>query len=252
MQRYFVPETGWLADGRVRIEGDDAHHMIKVMRMKPGDLAYCSHPDERTACCAVEAVEEAAVLLQIKDWAEQTSELPVHVTIAQGIPKGDKFEWIIQKGTELGASGFIPFQAARSVAVWDEKKFAKKRTRFEKIAKEASEQSHRSRIPGIHNLHSKRELLEACSKYDIAVFAYEEAARSADYYSLPLLLKDVQDGMRILVCIGPEGGFTEEEAASFKQAGMKPVRLGPRILRTETAPLYALASISYHLEELRC
>lgn len=251
MQRYFVPGSSW-AEGNVWIEGEDARHITKVMRMKLGDAVYCCHPDGKTAVCVIKNMEPEKVTLEVSEWLEVSNEMPVHITIAQGIPKGDKFELVLQKGTELGASGFIPYQAARSVAVWDKKKFAKKKPRFEKIVKEASEQSHRSRIPVIYDLHAEEDLIETSRSYDVVVFAYEEAARKADHASLSKLLDNVQSGMRILVCIGPEGGFADEEAVRFKESGMWPVRLGPRILRTETAPLYALASISYHLEELRC
>jgi len=220
--------------------------------MKPGEKVFCSHPDGRTAACMILGVKDISVELLVDEWLTQSAELPVHVTIAQGLPKGDKFELILQKGTELGASAFLPFQADRSVAIWDEKKFAKKQPRFDKIVKEASEQSHRNKVPEIFPVISSNALAEQSKTFDCAVFAYEEEARTEAHHSLAKILHEIRPGMRLLVCIGPEGGFSEREAELFKAAGIKPARLGPRILRTETASLYALASISYHLEELRC
>jgi len=250
MQRYFVPESSWSGD-KVLIKGNDARHISRVMRMKPGDKVFCNHPDGRAALCMILTLRDTFIELLIEDWMEQSAEMPIHVTIAQAIPKGDKFELVLQKGTELGASAFIPFQADRSVAIWDEKKIDKKQPRFDKIVKEASEQSHRNYVPTVQAPITSAELAEMSKSYDCAVFAYEEEARSEVHHSFAKVMNDVRSGMRMLVCIGPEGGYSDKEVEMFKEAGMRPVRFGPRILRTETASFYALASISYHLEELR-
>ncbi|WLV23606.1 16S rRNA (uracil(1498)-N(3))-methyltransferase [Aciduricibacillus chroicocephali] len=251
MQRYFVPESSWSGD-KVIVKGNDARHISRVMRMKPGDKVFCNHPDGRAALCMILTLRDTFIELLVEQWMEQSAEMPVHVTIAQAIPKGDKFELVLQKGTELGAGAFIPFQADRSVAVWDEKKIDKKQPRFDKIVKEASEQSHRNHVPAVEPPVSSTQLAELSKEYDIAAFAYEEEARSEVHHSFAKVLHETRPGMRMLICIGPEGGYSDREVELFKEAGMKPVRLGPRILRTETAALYALAGISYHLEELRC
>ena len=107
-------------------------------------------------------------------------ELPVSVSIVSGLPKGDKLEWIIQKGTELGAYEFIPFIAARSVVKWDEKKGAKKLIRWNKIAKEAAEQSHRTMIPEVSTPISMKELIKRSNSYDVKIIAYEEEAKEGE------------------------------------------------------------------------
>ncbi|WP_407269490.1 16S rRNA (uracil(1498)-N(3))-methyltransferase [Radiobacillus sp. PE A8.2] len=251
MQRYFVPQTGWQDDSKVIISGSDVHHILRVMRMETGDTLICNHPDGKAARCNIIDTENEQVTVTVQQWLHEQVELPVHVTIAQGLPKGDKLEYILQKGTELGASAFLPFQAKRSIVKWDEKKAAKKLDRYERIVKEASEQSHRTLIPEVKSISSFPALLEQADAYDYKIIAYEEEARSAHARKLSDILGDISLNQSMLACIGPEGGFDAEEVEALTNAGFLSVRLGPRILRTETASLYLLSSISYHFEELR-
>ncbi|MFD2778076.1 16S rRNA (uracil(1498)-N(3))-methyltransferase [Ornithinibacillus salinisoli] len=251
MQRYFLPAEDW-KDQYVIIRGDDAHHITRVMRNRIDDQLICNHPDSESAICRITEIENGIVIAKIEKWLDEDVELPVDVTIAQGLPKGDKLDLVIQKGTELGARSFIPFKADRSVVKWDKKKEEKKLDRYRKIVKEASEQSHRTEIPLIHPSMNLVELIKESANYQVKIFAYEEEAKGTDYLSFSKVVKQFHESDRVLVCIGPEGGFSLDEVETLKENDFIPVRLGPRILRTETAPLYVLASISYHLEELRC
>ena len=249
MQRYFIPLSNWERD-TVTIDGDDAHHIIRVMRMKVDDKIICNPPSSKGAVCKIIQIDANHVTAQVVQWIENDSELPVSVTIAQGLPKGDKMDLILQKGTELGASSFIPFIAERSVVKWDTKKEEKKLTRYAKIVKEASEQSHRSHLPDIKPAMNINQLIEESANYDIRLIAYEEEAKTTNFQSFANVVRKFKSGEKIMICIGPEGGFSQVEVDTLKEHNFIPVRLGPRILRTETASLYALASISYHLEEL--
>lgn len=251
VQRYFIPENNW-QENMVTITNDDAHHIQRVMRYQEGNRIICNHPDGRAAICRITSVSPSEVCSSIEEWLHETVELPVNVTIAQGIPKGDKFEFVLQKGTELGAKTFIPVQSDRSVAVWNERKLDKKLARFEKIVKEASEQSHRNSIPAVKQVMTTKQMASYSQQYDVKLFAFEEEAKVISSQSLGQVIDNLKEGCNILVYIGPEGGISEKEAAFLKEHGFTPARLGPRILRTETASLYVLASISYHLEELRC
>lgn len=253
MQRYFISKEQ-VEDQIIKITGEDVHHIARVMRNKPGDMFICNTDDGKSALCKIKEMHEAEVQAVIESWLDEFAELPVEVTIAQGIPKGDKFEWILQKGTELGATKFIPFAAERSVAKWDEQKFHKKAKRFEKIIKEASEQSHRNQIPALAPVMSLKALIKESESYPVKLFAYEEEAKgeAGDTSAFATALDGLSDNDRILLIIGPEGGISVGEANILKESGFQAVRLGKRILRTETAALYALASISYHMEELRC
>lgn len=250
MQRYFVFNDENWTKNTVTITGEDVHHIVRVMRSRVGDAIICTNQSQEAAICTISELSNDEIVAEIKEWLQKDVELPIDVTIAQGLPKGDKFEFILQKGTELGASSFIPFETERSIVRWDEKKMKKKQHRFEKIVKEASEQSHRLKIPSIQERMNLSQLIEASKSYSQCIFAYEEEARKDEYHLFSRVLSNLVRGSRLLICIGPEGGFTNKEAEILLNNHFQPVRFGPRILRTETAPLYALASISYQFEEI--
>jgi 16S rRNA (uracil1498-N3)-methyltransferase len=248
MQRYFAP---YKADENVFVITDeDYHHIVKVMRMKEQDQIICVS-EGKAALCSVTKISDETVIADVVQWMGDSVELPVSVTIVSGLPKGDKLEWIIQKGTELGASRFIPFTAARSVIKWDEKKADKKINRWQKIAKEAAEQSHRNLVPEVVYPVNLSSLIETSKQYDVKLIAYEEAAREGEINNLVSSLNTIKQGGSLLAVFGPEGGLTQQEADQLVEHGFIRCGLGPRILRTETAPLYLLSAVSYHLELLR-
>ncbi|EIJ78928.1 16S ribosomal RNA methyltransferase RsmE [Bacillus methanolicus PB1] len=248
MQRYFVSHPA--IENRFSITGDDLHHIARVMRMKEGDSIICVDPDGISAVCEIAEITDEQAIANVVKWIDGTSELPVRVAIASGLPKGDKFEWIIQKGTELGAWEFIPLNATRSVVKWDNKKAFRKIERWKKIAKEASEQSHRHKIPEVLSPVSLTELINLSKNYDKKLVAFEEDAKQRESSVLSKTLNKLERGQSILFVFGPEGGLTEEEILLLKENGFESCGLGPRILRTETAPLYALSAVSYHFELL--
>ncbi|WP_186576451.1 16S rRNA (uracil(1498)-N(3))-methyltransferase [Aquibacillus kalidii] len=252
MQRYFVATTDWISPDKARITGDDVHHISRVMRMTEGDQVICVNSGGQAATCEITHIDSDEVKVSVLEWKQEEVELPVEVTIAQGLPKGDKLELILQKGTELGARKFIPYQASRSIVKWDQKKATKKLDRYHKIIKEASEQAHRSVIPSVETVVSFQNLIEKSKSYDVKLMAYEEEARSDQPNKLSQVFNTLERDQTIFTCIGPEGGFTPEEVEALKVAGFVSVRLGPRILRTETAAMYFLSSLSYHFEELGC
>lgn len=249
MQRYFVDEKNWL-DQSVVVTGDDVHHIVRVMRQNIGDSVICVHPDGRTAVCAIEHIEKAALTLSIQEWSILNHELPIEVTLVQGLPKGTKLELILQKSTELGVTAIQLFQADRSITKWDTKKASQKLKRYEKILKEASEQSYRNIIPQIMEPAPMDILLEKYATFDYVLFAYEEEAKRSAHHSLGAILRKIKHGSKIAIFIGPEGGFSEREVKLFNAVNFQSVRLGKRILRTETASLYALSAMSYHFEEM--
>ncbi|MGG1686324.1 16S rRNA (uracil(1498)-N(3))-methyltransferase [Pseudalkalibacillus sp. NRS-1564] len=250
MQRYFI-SASQVQDDHVTIEGEDVKHISKVMRMTVGDNIICCTEDGKSALCELEEINSDLIKAVPLEWLEEQKKLPVHVTIVQGLPKGDKLETVIQKGTELGADQFIPFKAERSIVKWDEQKSAKKLQRLKKIAKEAAEQSHRTTIPLIEMPHSISSLIKASESYDYKLIAYEEEARAGETAALVQTLHEANVNDRIMVVFGPEGGLSDNEVASLIQAGFASCGLGPRILRTETAAMYVLAAVSYHFELMR-
>ncbi len=246
MQRYFISQKVEVAEPFL-IDGNDFHHISRVMRMKVGDRVFVVDGSE-TAFVAelTNLTAESAELCAVEKLAE-SSELPVQISIASGLPKGDKLELIVQKATELGAYAFFPFAAERSISKWEAKKVHKKLERLEKIAKEAAEQSHRTHIPTISFADSLTTLMATFKEYDYVLCAYEESAREYETKTLALTFEKMQPGEKLLVLFGPEGGFSENEVARLV-GKVKLAGLGPRILRTETAPLYCLGAASYYFE----
>jgi 16S rRNA (uracil1498-N3)-methyltransferase len=249
VQRYFVKQRA--NDNRFIIDEEDRHHIVKVMRMQLGDQIICVDQNGKQAVCALAEITDTSVVADVVQWKEIASELPISITIASGLPKGDKLEWIIQKGTELGAHQFLPFSAARSVVKWDEKKAAKKIDRWQKIAKEAAEQSHRAFLPEVFNSISFKELLTKSKDFNYKLVAFEEESRNGETAVFASTLRKMNKGDSLLLVFGPEGGLTDEEVQQLKYNDFEVCGLGPRILRTETAPLYTLAAISYHFELMR-
>ncbi|WP_046173876.1 16S rRNA (uracil(1498)-N(3))-methyltransferase [Domibacillus indicus] len=246
MQRYFL--TGDQDEQNITFAAEDIHHIRRVMRMEAGSRVYAVFPDGRAAVAVLNQVSDEAVRAEVEEWVGASAELPADIVLACGLVKGDKFDYIIQKGTELGAAGFIPFEAARSIVKWDRKKGSKKTERWQKIAKEAAEQSHRNRIPAVSEPMSLEELIEYGKQFDTLLFAYEESARDGEMTAFYEAVSSMQQGGRMLVVSGPEGGFSEREADRLKSSGFVPCALGPRILRAETAPLYVLSAASFYLE----
>ncbi|MGP4074454.1 16S rRNA (uracil(1498)-N(3))-methyltransferase [Halobacillus sp. K22] len=248
MQRYFVERSNW-KNGSLWITGEDVHHISRVMRMDKEDKLIGIHPEQGPAICRILEMTSSQIECSVEEWLDENRELPVKVSIVQSLGKGDKLEQVVQKGTELGAWTFTPYQAERSVVKWDEKKTAKKIQRLQKIAKEASEQSERIRIPEVHSLISLQELIQSSKEYDWCILAHEDEARRKTFRAIDSILEKINPEDRVLVVFGPEGGFSENEVQDLVKAGFMTVRLGPRILRMETAPLYFLSTISYHFEE---
>jgi 16S rRNA (uracil1498-N3)-methyltransferase len=249
MQRYFINKDH-VHFPEVIIDGDDARHMQKVMRMTAGDECLCAVSGESVYECIVKRFEGQQAILEIKKTIPENHELPVHITIAQGLPKGDKMELILQKGTECGASEFIPYEADRSVVKWTDSKWDKKAVRFQKIIKEAAEQSHRSTLPTLNTVHSRKQLINLSSQFDYKIVAYEETAKRGEQTELANIFSSMKNGSSLLLVIGPEGGLSGEEIEDFTEKGFKCCGFGQRILRTETAALFALSAASYHFEIL--
>ena len=153
----------------------------------------------------------------------------------------------MQKSTELGADKIIFFEAARSISHWQGNKQKRKIERLQKIAESAAEQSHRNKIPLVEYCKSLDDLI---SDYPATkrVVAWEESAKQGETSALAHQFNGLQAGDSMLAIFGPEGGLTETEITKMNNAGIEAVGLGPRILRTETAPLYFMAAISYAME----
>ncbi|GAB6929550.1 16S rRNA (uracil(1498)-N(3))-methyltransferase [Paenibacillus sp. JCM 10914] len=253
MQRYFVTPAQF-AEDRVEITGDDARHITKVMRGRLGDKFILSDGVSREALFKIDDMDGHRVLAVLLEPLEMNHEPRLQVTIAQSLPKGDKMETVIQKCTEIGAVSFVPFLSERTIVQYDAKKEVKRLERWRKIAKEAAEQAHRNRIPAVDQPMSWKNLLAAFDGYDAVYFCYEKesGAQLRDKLKpfVEAVLQADDSKASLLLVVGPEGGFTEQECRAAEQAGAVSVALGRRILRCETAGMTALACALYESGEM--
>lgn len=248
MQRYFVKGNVTETTHSLQFSKEQVHQLKKVLRVRVGEQFEVVDDDSQLAIVEVSELEPFEV--KVVELLEQKVELPVSVTIAVGLSKGDKLDWIVQKATELGVSEIIPLSLTRNVVKWIGDKADKKIERLQKIAEEASEQSHRLKVPRVTSVMTLKELVNYTSDFEQKLIAYEESAKVGESLQLVKSLQSLQENERVIFVFGPEGGIEEQEVALLEESGYIPCSLGPRILRAETAPLYALAAVSYQCELL--
>lgn len=244
MQQFFA-EPSWIRENKIYMQGTDVNHIKNVLRMKPGEDVRVNDGRGKTYLCCISAYEEQTAVLDILKELDSDTELPSRIVLFQGLPKGDKMEWIVQKAVELGAYSIVPFAAKRSVVKLDEKKAEKKQARWQLIAKGAAEQSGRGIIPEVSTVRTFPEALRMAGELDVILIPYELEEGMKETVRI---LEGITPGQSVGIFIGPEGGFEEEEVERAKAAGAHAVTLGKRILRTETAGLTALSVLMYHLE----
>ena len=244
MYHFFVSEEQ-INGENAYIEGSDVNHIANVLRMKPGEELLISVRGDWDYLCKIVDIETDRVNLKVLESMEQR-ELPVHITLIQGIPQSDKLEMIIQKAVELGVSEIIPVKTKRVVVKIDEKKVDTKVNRWNAIAESAAKQSKRSIIPKVYEPMSIDNALEIVKDFGVKLIPYE----NADGIDKTRRILDNMDKTKnIAVFIGPEGGFEESEVERIKNSGFEVITLGKRILRTETAGLALLSNIMIRLED---
>ena len=215
--------------------------------MKIGEeIAVSNGVDGREYRCEVAQLLSDEVVCKLRFIKENDVELPAQVYLFQGLPKADKMELIIQKAVELGVYSVIPVATRRSIVKLDDKKAAAKQNRWQGIAEAAAKQSKRKIIPKIEKVMSFAEALEMAKELEVRLIPYELAE---DMSHTKEIIERIREGQKIAIFIGPEGGFEENEILMAKEAGIEPVTLGRRILRTETAGMTVLAWLMYHLEK---
>lgn len=245
MYQFFV-EPGQIQGRRIIITGSDVNHIRNVLRMKPGEeIAVSNGTDGREYRCGIESFTEDEVICSLRFVKEDGVELPSRIHLFQGLPKADKMELIVQKAVELGAYEVVPVAARRCVVRLDEKKAASRISRWQGIAEAAAKQSRRGIIPQVHPVMNMREAVAYAHAMEVKLIPYELAENMGHTKEI---LEAVKTGTDIAVFIGPEGGFEQEEIELATAAGIEPVTLGRRILRTETAGLTVLSWLMYHLE----
>lgn len=240
MQRYFVKKE----NDKFILSESDFHHIKNVMRMKNNDEMICVY-DNHSFLCAINYINNSYEIKILNEITKDV-ELNKQVILYQALIKNDKFDLVMQKATELGVSDIVPTIFSRSVVKVDDNKKDNKLVRYERIVKEACEQSHRQIMPKIHQYINVKNI--TLDEDTLGLIAYENNGDFSSFYNS---LKDVENYKKIAIVIGPEGGFSDDEVKYLTSIGFKNVSLGKRILRSETASMYALSVIAFYLEGVK-
>ncbi|TCK98397.1 16S rRNA (uracil1498-N3)-methyltransferase [Natranaerovirga hydrolytica] len=245
MHRFFIEEKQ-IDDNKIKITGSDFNHIKNVLRLKIGDEIEICNGQAKEYCCIIDEIHTNEIIAIIQQENKSNTELKTKIILFQGLPKNDKLELIIQKAVELGVFEIVPIQTKRTIVKLDKKKESKKIERWNGISLAAAKQSKRGIIPKVKNIMIYKEALDyATSQVDVVVIPYEKATNMK-------ATKEIIDNLNVKtvgIFIGPEGGFEEEEIKQAVGQGAKPITLGKRILRTETAGLSIISILMYRFEE---
>ncbi len=237
--RFFV-EKETLLQENIFLSGENARHAA-VLRLKEGEAAVLCDGAGEECLCRVESASKEVFSLSVIERRKSVSEPRVSAVLYMAFSKSDKFEHVVQKATELGAVRVVAFPSARCVSRPDDKSLKNKLERWKKIAASAAEQSGRGVIPEIGVLPSFAAVLAETRGTDVPILCYE----NEDGFSLSDALREKAGFSSVSLITGPEGGLTEEEVRSAREAGVFVCTLGKRILRCETAPLAALSAVLF-------
>ncbi len=249
MHRFFISKNSINAENQTAqiTDRDDIKHAAKALRIEVGEKIELCDSEGIEHICEVQLIETDAITCAVLSSEMNKRESNVHITLYQGLPKSDKLEMIIQKTTELGVDRITPVQMKRSIAKWkDDKSGDKKVQRWNKIAFEASKQSKRGQIPEVGAPVTMKQVFRKLESYDLILMPYEN--ESAQGFGE--ILNKNADSKRVAIIIGPEGGIADEEVKLLTENGAKSVKMGPRIMRTETAGVTAVALVQYVLGDL--
>ena len=246
MPRFFVPIEN-IKDNKIFIDTDDVWHITKVLRMNEGDEIVACDGKGYDYRATISKITKNEIICDINERLQSKTEPPVRVTLYQGIPKGTKMEYIIQKTTELGISDIVPVAMKRCVSKMDNDKSGKKKLeRWNKICAEAAKQSQRGIVPVVHEPISFDEAIAGLKTNELYFAPYE----CEEQQGLRTVLTSKTDVKTVGFMIGPEGGYDLLEVERLKENGIQTVTLGKRILRTETAGEAVLAMLMYEIGDI--
>lgn len=230
MHRFFARKLG---EKEAILSREESQHALRVLRMEKGDPCQAILDGSIFAAEILDTQEQVTLLLGEKLPSPEAS---VRITLYQGLPKGDKMEYILQKCTEVGVDRFVPVLFSRCVVKWEKKDNEKKLPRWQRIVLEAAKQSGRARVPQVDAPVTVEELCRRMAGHEKVLIPWEEEKGNG-------IRRFWQGEKDVAIVIGPEGGMDEKEVEKMKGAAAVPVTLGPRILRTETAGLAAAVSL---------
>lgn len=248
MPKFFV-NSEQINNNEIKIIGNDVNHIKNVLRLSINDkIKICDKDEHVNYNCRISNIDNEYVITQIIDEEKSNVETKTQIHVFQGLPKGDKLEFIIEKLTEIGVKELTAVAMKRSVVKLQEKDKQKKMVRWNKIAEVAAKQSGRDEILKINDIINYKNIFNYLKDYDIVLLAYEKEEKLTLKKALSKLDKTKEN--KVAVLIGPEGGFDDIEIEQAKQNSLvNIVTLGKRILRTETAPLVISSNILYELED---
>lgn len=241
-REFFYAPPAQIVNDQIELTGDEHIHCAKVLRKVAGDRLTIVDGEGRAFDGEIRAVEKQRTLIKILSRREAVGEPIARLTLAQAVPKSNRFDWLVEKGTEIGISEFIPLRCERSETIAS----ASKCKRWQRLALAAMKQSCRSVLPAIESEKSFDEICMAAAKYDFAMLAHPDRTESLQKILIPYRLRPI----RGLILIGPEGGFTEAELETACAGGIPFFSLGPRRLRAESAGLTAAIAVFSALGEL--
>ena len=249
MPRFFVTSSQ-IENGTVRITGDDAHHLSRSLRAAVGDIVTVCDMASCEYECELTEFLPGEVRARVLSTHPTNTDPPVSVVLYQALPKGDKLDSVIQKAVECGVSRIVPFESERCVVRAKPEAEQRKTERRNRIAVEAAKQCGRGCIPEVLPTVTFDEMIERAGKAQTVLFCYEGEGTEPIPSAIGRIASDWngESPMRISIMIGSEGGFSPAEAEAAIEAGMIPVGLGKRILRTETASSFVLSCLVYALE----
>jgi len=243
MARFFVPPHAWNPD-QLALDPAESHHALDVLRMKAGDRATLFNGQGAEATVEIASVDKGRIAWK-KISITKSTPLACQITLGQAIPKGKNMDLIVEKATELGAAAIAPLLSERTVVRFDETEALAKREKWHRVAIEAAKQCGQNWVPAVARPQTPKELFQSGEKFDLMLVA----SLQPDSRHLKQVLAEggVKRPAKVLILVGPEGDFTPAEMNLAKNAGCRPITLGPIILRSETAAIYCLSVLSHEL-----
>lgn len=243
MSRFFVSKDS-VKGSKISVLGEEAHHIVDVMRLKVGDGVVTFDGTGKEYVGVIREAGKKSIVIEVTATRESATALAPKVTLIQAIPKREKIEYLIEKATELGVNSIVPVFTDRTIPNWDEEKKTAHVLRWRKIAREASKQCGRLDIPEIPWIDRFSDLVNSKDMQGLKLIAALQDGTEP--------MRKAMEGFKgdhIYIAIGPEGDFTPEEVKDAVSRGFKPVSLGLRVLKSDTAGLFALSAIDYEYSE---
>ena len=243
MQKFIIPKIDTIPS-EANIQGQDAKHISKVLRLGIGDRIPITNGKGKDFVAKITSISKSNIELDIIDKVDSLTESSIDITLCSGMLKDKKMDLVIKHATQLGIKKWIPFFCERSIPTPDIKRIEKRKTRWETLSKESLKQCQRSQLPDVSMPISFNELLTRAKSYDMKIAFWEKAQIKLS------TLKKKPSIQKVMILIGPEGGFSEKEITLAEEKGFHSYSLGPRILRAETASISACTLIQHLLGDI--